>query len=1122
MSDDGRTATGVLFGEPDGQTAARVGDQGGAVRQHRLAEVQLVNWGTFEGHHRLPVARRGFLVTGASGSGKSSLLDAISVVLVPPKWLDLNAAARDAATRGRDRTLLSYVRGAWSRNTDETTGELATQLLRRGAAWSAVGLAFEDGLGARTTLVRVFSASRATASVDAITKISMIVDGAFDLRELEPVVAAGLNLRAVKHAFAPVFASTDHGAFADKFTRRLGISGERALRLLHKTQSTKGLTDLDTLLRDFMLDEPATFAAARRTVEQFDELREAYASVQQAKEQVEHLTPVRAHLAALQDAQARSVVLTAQAEGMAVYTARRAAEILDREVQRAEAGLAEGREQAAVLDRSARVAQEEAAALRDEFGQAGGHQIELWRREAASADVDLGARQRRRHVLIGHLAVVDAPLPAGEAEYQALVAQAQREIEAITASREDVDARRDAARDEVRAVDGRLAEAVAQLRALTEQPSNLDRHDLALRDALARAVDVRPHRLPFVAELLQVRPEDAAWQGAIERLLGGFARSVIVPEPLYAKVSEHVDATHLGRKLLYNRVPSTVTETPRPVDPHSVVHKLEVADVEVAAWLTVELSRRFDVRCVETLAEFRSADQAITRNGQIKRGRTRHEKDDRSRVDDPRGWVLGFENQRKRDLVRDDVDRLTAAAATAREQLATLDAEQSAAGARLQACQHIVATLWADVDTVGVTVRLHELHQLVESFTREHADLGDLDRRLATAGTAANAARAAAIEAAASVRAAEQQRDRLAGLLADRRARLGAAGPIPDEVRALLDDRFAAQARSLTPDTIDEVAASVTRRISAELTDAERARGAASGELQRIVIEFTQRWPAAAADVGTDLDSAPDVLAILEDIEVDGLPRFIDRFRTLLDEQSTTNLTQVLNLMSQEAKVIRQRIAPVNESLASVEFNPGTHLRLVVRDRSLPEVRDFRDQVHSILTDSLRGADDDAAVRYARLNTLVARLGSSSPADRLWRELVLDVRKHVEFRGEERDADGTVVEVHTSGEGRSGGQRVKLVTFALAAALRYQLGGRADGVPDYGTVVIDEAFDKADAQFTEVSMRAFEAFGFQMVLATPLKMVQTLSEFIGGAALVTIQERRHSTLRHVDMADLGA
>ncbi|WP_415504070.1 ATP-binding protein, partial [Actinomyces slackii] len=39
--------------------------------QHRLARVQVHNWGTFGGYHDLPVPRRGLVITGPSGSGKS-------------------------------------------------------------------------------------------------------------------------------------------------------------------------------------------------------------------------------------------------------------------------------------------------------------------------------------------------------------------------------------------------------------------------------------------------------------------------------------------------------------------------------------------------------------------------------------------------------------------------------------------------------------------------------------------------------------------------------------------------------------------------------------------------------------------------------------------------------------------------------------------------------------------------------------------------------------------------------------------------------------------------------------------------------------------------------------------
>ena len=39
--------------------------------QHRLARIQVYNWGTFSGYHDLPVPRDGLQLIGPSGSGKS-------------------------------------------------------------------------------------------------------------------------------------------------------------------------------------------------------------------------------------------------------------------------------------------------------------------------------------------------------------------------------------------------------------------------------------------------------------------------------------------------------------------------------------------------------------------------------------------------------------------------------------------------------------------------------------------------------------------------------------------------------------------------------------------------------------------------------------------------------------------------------------------------------------------------------------------------------------------------------------------------------------------------------------------------------------------------------------------
>ena len=150
------------------------------------------------------------------------------------------------------------------------------------------------------------------------------------------------------------------------------------------------------------------------------------------------------------------------------------------------------------------------------------------------------------------------------------------------------------------------------------------------------------------------------------------------------------------------------------------------------------------------------------------------------------------------------------------------------------------------------------------------------------------------------------------------------------------------------------------------------------------------------------------------------------------------------------------------------------------------------------------------------LSALVKRLGSQETTDRNWRAVVLDVRQHVEFVARELDELDEEVEIYRSGAGKSGGQRQKLAATCLAAALRYQLGGQDRALPSFSTVVLDEAFDKADAEFTAMAMNIFKTFGFQMIVATPLKSVMTLEPFIGGACFVHIKDRKNSAVLKID------
>ena len=199
------------------------------------------------------------------------------------------------------------------------------------------------------------------------------------------------------------------------------------------------------------------------------------------------------------------------------------------------------------------------------------------------------------------------------------------------------------------------AEVNAELRSLRERKTNIPKKQLELRAALCRELRIGEDALPFAGELIAVRDSEADWEGAAERLLHGFALSVLVPDEHYPAVSDWINAHHLKDRVVYYRVPepSRAMAAPPQHGPGTLAAKLLVKDTPFAGWLEHELGRRADHECVETMAEFRRMPRAITKAGQVKGSGGRHEKDDRYRIDDRSRYVLGWSNQRKLDALLD-------------------------------------------------------------------------------------------------------------------------------------------------------------------------------------------------------------------------------------------------------------------------------------------------------------------------------------------------------------------------------------------------------------------------------------------------------------------------------------
>src|SRR5579859_403664 len=102
----------------------------------RLDRLEIYNWGTFDGRvWTFAAGGRNGLLTGDIGSGKSTIVDAITTLLLPANRISYNKAA---GAETRERSLRSYVLGYYKSERSEVTGSTRPMALREATKFSVI------------------------------------------------------------------------------------------------------------------------------------------------------------------------------------------------------------------------------------------------------------------------------------------------------------------------------------------------------------------------------------------------------------------------------------------------------------------------------------------------------------------------------------------------------------------------------------------------------------------------------------------------------------------------------------------------------------------------------------------------------------------------------------------------------------------------------------------------------------------------------------------------------------------------------------------------------------------------------------------------------------------------
>lgn len=463
--------------------------------------------------------------------------------------------------------------------------------------------------------------------------------------------------------------------------------------------------------------------------------------------------------------------------------------------------------------------------------------------------------------------------------------------------KKELEARKDQLKADHRKASEDFTKAVAEVKALERQKSNLPARLVDLRERMARDLSIPEEKLPFVGELVEVRADSAEWQGAIERVLGGFARAILVEDKNYSAVSGYLNERNIGERLVYFR---TIQQTSgRTPGPNSLVRKLNLASGSFGDWVREELKHAFDLECADTIQAFRNAPRAVTREGLVKHSTTRHEKNDRHNVNDRSQWVLGFDNKEKLALYQNQAAELGGRISGLQTALEKIGDEEDAQQEQLLHCQNLSNLTWNDVDVGALLARIDDLTERLKAEKAARPDLAVLGERIE--------AQDGVHRKAVDVRNKEDVKgqgiardiDKLNGKLAE----LARLWPTSDKAPAFSDEiaaRYEAVGKEVTLENLDQTHTQVDRGLSNELRALESRLTELKGAIVQRFVEFNRLWPAVAGGLDATLASAEDYLAKLKRLEDDNLPAYEDRFFSLRIDVGYPQAHQVFAFQAQQ------------------------------------------------------------------------------------------------------------------------------------------------------------------------------------------------------------------------------
>lgn len=1024
-------------------------------------------------------------------------MDGLLTLLVPNKRRNYNQASSSTGKKERDEK--SYVQGAYGRTRVEESYGSKPKLLREKATLSVLLAYFSD---------------RVSKQDVTLAQVLWMGDGSvqkfFVIANAELTIAShftqSTRIADLKKQLKAIGAETfdEFVKYSQQFRLRLGLQSEKALDLFNQTVSIKEIGGLNDFVRNHMLSKTDVQTKIRELQESYENLTISHTAIQKARKQLEALMPLTEEAEKYTKLKNEVIDLNEFQSVISAFFALKKLNLLTQELQTIEQQLTQVQYQRTESDRILTDLRQQEQQLAIAINQDSvGQRLQELTRELEQRQKEVNSKRNQTEEYDRLAQRLDLPRYTDSTTFYTARTRGEELKQDIDAALQTLEAQRDqqiTLRSDLQEQQTKLDD---ELKSLRSRKSQIPKTNLDIRDRLAHNLNLDNTDLPFIGELLQVRPEAQEWEGAIERLLRGLGLCVLVPEAHHQAVNAYVHRTHLqGRLIYYCVTPVAPSPTQRALDPQQIPYKLEVKqDDTFSQWLRDQLVRQFNYVCCDTVEQFQHETRAITRTGLTKHGGQRHEKDDRFQIGKRSQYILGWNNANKIKALETDLKQVNQQLAKIEKEIQLLEQERN---------QRRRQTSWLQdfmkyIDFTEIDWRTAEL---------AHLKLQEQKQQLEASSNLLKQLEAQLRTTRQDIAQAEQQRERLIREIQTLEDRQGSAQGEQSQCEVKLrsveapvieafEKRIAVKLRQyrMTLETIAQDEVNLRDYLQQQLRQREQQQETSRSAITMRMVNFKAAFPEVTIEMSATVDFLDEYLKLKAQIEEDDLPCHEQRFKQLMNDKIIIAISMFKSSLEKQEEEIQQAIDELNDSLQQIDYTNSTYIKLCCDSTRNREIRDFKEDLKVCLGDVARQRAEDNEERFPNIQSLIERF----KAEERWTGLVTDVRNWLNFSvSENYRSDNTEKEHHTDSSGKSGGQKVKLAYTILASAIAYQFGLNQDTArsKSFRFVVIDEAFSKSDDNNACYAMELFKNLNLQLLVVTPKDKINVIDSYISSLHFV--------------------